>query len=848
MATAAVPASSGLLQPRVLSFNKGSTKHRKNDIKAMIASLQNAPPSKDHHAPDAPANGHAPSRSSTESSKESPGMKMLQEHVKDETLLKVTIQSSVEPGKFYVPVSLLVDRELEMRKSAKDFGIRSTRWSKSRLFREWRTQLEEDVKNNETTPRTEMIISLDPEQDCASSNQSHSFQWQPWLTTCIRAYYNTGTIRIPDDCLGSDILLALEYFGILYSPDQLVFDSFGGYLRVKMWSDYFTHRAKMADWVVQKLVTTPSRHSHCFVTSPDEKEELFFLNSNKAMDVLDGDLALDSARYGTTLSRSVVHEFFNDEQEGKEYPENESPENEKMDGLMRQDFCAFVQASLPGTNVSFAIKQVTNSNKETVARAVLRINLVPKPVAEQPNASNPMEQQVQKVTPSVSNTSTSPETELTLPMTVSTQSELSTIEKAHALFRSKTEPSVMMPAVLDRSFEDRPHDEYTPTSSPDKKSRSSNQRSIWRKDESSIDQPRGAARYDEPSIDQPRETLKESTDFVRCLSERVIRQTIADMDTIDHGLPVQQHSPRPFDEGGEPHLTEDDIRHCTLPSLPSLELDKDYNRPTELPFQAHQEKYKTSLPIRHLDVIGTPTTFKTMSPVTAAEKPAPISHVDVDYVNKPSDGSVMSALSSPFDDHTHQMNPFDFRDSHRPQANVESLSGFRTPVDALSLADDRSVRIEGQEEMEENVPQPKTKRPRKKEYDTVDPDEESQAGCVSNFLNVVCAPIVGEDAVQNKRRSKHPRRSKYSDDDTPNTQSETDEDEDSGGDKRRKAPRRRNKSGRMSSEELIAEIGVMADTVVEGIAQSFGSMFDADGRNKSKGRSGQQQRPRRRNS
>ena len=281
----------------------------------------------------------------------------------------------VEKGKFYVPVSLLVDRELEMRKAAKDFGIRPTRWSNSRLFREWRNQLEQDVANNEATPRTEIVIQLDPEEDCISTNQSHSFQWQPWLTTCIRAYFNTGTIRIPDDCIGSDILLALEYFGILYSPDQLVFDSFGGYLRVKMWSDYFTHRAKMADWVVQKLVTTPSRHSHCFVTSPTDEGDLYFLNSNKTMQVLDGELVLDKARYGATPSRAVVHEFFNDEQEDKD-------DASKMDGLMRQDFCAFVQASLPGTNVTFTVKQVMTSSKETVERAVLRINLVPKPTPE----------------------------------------------------------------------------------------------------------------------------------------------------------------------------------------------------------------------------------------------------------------------------------------------------------------------------------------------------------------------------------------------------------------------------------------------------------------------------------
>ena len=307
--TAAVGAGSSLptsMVPRVLSSHKVASTHRKDNVKAMIASVQNTTT-----RPQAPS--PTPSRASS-----SPSLRMLKAHVKDETLLKVKIKSSVENGKFYVPVSLLVDRELEMRKAAKDFKIHATRWNTSRLFREWRNQVQQDVQNRKQTPRTEIAITLLPEEDCKSTNQSHSFQWKPWLTTCIRAYYNTGTIRIPDECIGSDILLALEYFGILYSPDQLVFDSFGGYLRVKLWSDYFTHRAKMADWVVQQLVTTPSRHSHAYVTCPNTTQNEFYSlgdTHNKSIPVLEGDLELGEARYGSTPSRAVVHEFFTDNQE-----------------------------------------------------------------------------------------------------------------------------------------------------------------------------------------------------------------------------------------------------------------------------------------------------------------------------------------------------------------------------------------------------------------------------------------------------------------------------------------------------------------------------------------------------
>ena len=404
------------------------------------------------------------------------------------------------------------------------------------------------------------------------------------------------------------------------------------------------------------------------------------------------------------------------------------------------------------------------------------------------------------------------------------------------------------------SFEDRPHDEYTPNTSPQKQALNMS----W---------------VDEPSVDQPRETLNEATDFVRSLSEKIIRQTLADMDTIDKGSKqtpgARPSSLTPFDERAEtesePHLTEDDIQKCRLPSLPSLELDKDYDRrPTALSFQARpcQEKYSAAIP--KLEVIGqitTPnTTPKAASPiVTPREKPAPVAHVDV-VDPKPCDVSVMSALSSPFEE-TH-VHPLDVVDARRPQSSVE-LSGFRTPVDALSLTDDKSVRIEGQEEdeagsvddddddeeeeeeeeeleeeleeeEEERQEPPKRKKMKKtkKKKKTpraayVDPDEDSQTGCVSNFLNAMCSPFLGDESGQKTRsvqKTRSRRRRDPSDDDTPNTVSETDEEDYDSGDGRRPSSRRR-RNERMSSQEMIAEIGGMADTLVDGLTESFTSMF-----------------------
>jgi hypothetical protein len=37
--------------------------------------------------------------------------------------------------------------------------------------------------------------------------------------------YYSGQLKIPNACQGSNLLLALEYFGILYAPGQVVFSS-----------------------------------------------------------------------------------------------------------------------------------------------------------------------------------------------------------------------------------------------------------------------------------------------------------------------------------------------------------------------------------------------------------------------------------------------------------------------------------------------------------------------------------------------------------------------------------------------------------------------------------------------
>jgi hypothetical protein len=161
----------------------------------------------------------------------------------------------------------MLQRESEMQAAALVNEIGKERWTSSRIFRMWKShcarrqrnqqsKLErgsQNLKVNNSDDSGEMFLQMIPEVSLQNSNSSCSvFRWKPWLTTCIRSYYNTGNLRIPNECTGDDILLTLEYFGILTaSPDDFVFDSSHAYVRIQAWSRYFTKRADMAESLLE---------------------------------------------------------------------------------------------------------------------------------------------------------------------------------------------------------------------------------------------------------------------------------------------------------------------------------------------------------------------------------------------------------------------------------------------------------------------------------------------------------------------------------------------------------------------------------------------------------------------
>ena len=277
------------------------------------------------------------------------------QQTENDSLLRVQVDSSIQKTTFYVPVSLMLQREMEMQKAANTMDIPKDRWSSSRLFSLWLTKRQ--------SREEEITLRLSPE---TSMKDYSPLQWKPWLTTCMREYYNTGTIRIPEDCLGSDILLGLEYFGILTtSPNTFIFDSYHAYERIKSWSAYFTHRDMITEWVLNDYRT---RGNRIWATSPNSSE---LVQSEAGLQV-DWDTAILLAGLdGHQLTCKLVYDLFCDN-------ESENRLTRETPARKRQDFCKQLQRALPrNTDVSFGIDTVTiiTSGGQSVpeTRPVLRI-------------------------------------------------------------------------------------------------------------------------------------------------------------------------------------------------------------------------------------------------------------------------------------------------------------------------------------------------------------------------------------------------------------------------------------------------------------------------------------------
>jgi len=308
------------------------------------------------------------------------------------------------PSFFFVPLPLIISREAEMRQAAKEANISIDRWNGSMLYRKWQ---EIEAKERDRQSRRggnrkkhlqdeddHSMITLHPVQNLAEAHMiSPKIRWwHPWLTVSIRSFYNTGIIRVPGDCHGMEILLALEFFGILYTrQDQLVFDAPIVQQKVHHWSQYFAHRGRLAQWVAQKLrdeqEAQQKRAEHeqrrtgsprrsflpplVFCTNPHTTKEgsIFTIDSHETpvaileptVDVADGlgDRKKDGTKDWMT-SAKLVHDFFVPKIGSFGFDVEDallcSPET--IPSMMREDFSSYIQHILPDVEIAFLLKKI----------------------------------------------------------------------------------------------------------------------------------------------------------------------------------------------------------------------------------------------------------------------------------------------------------------------------------------------------------------------------------------------------------------------------------------------------------------------------------------------------------
>lgn len=270
----------------------------------------------------------------------------------------------------WVKMAHLAAREAEMRQAAAQFQISADRWTSSLLYRHY-YELGEDQ------------LRLDPERDCVARNYSYAMQWEDWMTNLVVQYYETGRLQIPDACQGYDLLLLLEYFGILYAPEQLVFCSYAAYQRVRAWSDYLTLRTTLAEHVVTLVQMVPTRSLKTYQLGTVEtcQEKVAFLpQAHRSTDYQSvyawgcdvKDLISQSLTAPQSLPTSrTIYNLFNTTKENK------------VAEALRDDFCVYLQNVLPASSdVTFSVKmlQVQPSSTQDVfrgKRAVLKVTMEP---------------------------------------------------------------------------------------------------------------------------------------------------------------------------------------------------------------------------------------------------------------------------------------------------------------------------------------------------------------------------------------------------------------------------------------------------------------------------------------
>eukprot|EP00980_Cylindrotheca_fusiformis_P002227 scaffold517_cov119-Cylindrotheca_fusiformis.AAC.10 len=284
----------------------------------------------------------------------------------DSNMLRIDVESIAEIFTFYVPISQMLQREREMREAFNKASLAPEHWTGSRLYSLWKKErsLQDDVAIACGKASSNISITLSPETDMRAYS---AFQWKPWLTTCVREFYKTGTVRIPDDCLGSELLITLEYLRIITpSPKVFIFESPHSFERIRAWSAYFTQRRTLLDWMVRDY-RKGGYGIRTYTTAFDSQD-----GSNDVLLQVKGILVdiLGQSRDDSRLLYKTAHSLFRENDSDREL-------TKQVPRKIRHDFRDQLLRFLPEkTRISFELHRVSVTKKgrtKEQIRPVLRI-------------------------------------------------------------------------------------------------------------------------------------------------------------------------------------------------------------------------------------------------------------------------------------------------------------------------------------------------------------------------------------------------------------------------------------------------------------------------------------------
>ena len=230
-------------------------------------------------------------------------------------VVRVTINVNDENENETIVITLrnILAREREMRHLATEQDIGNDRWSGSLLYKKVRNAAVKQIVDKRGNYNVMISTSdhgnsnldaVDNEavnKSQATTENENIPDWTHLLHTVLVPFFSVGRIPVPDQATGPDVLHMLEFFALMYTPSHLDFQTFGAYIRVRLWGEYFFQRGQMYNWIADQLYSSSSltpKKSIYLVTSPDDvaddRMQYVIKGTGKRCILFDGGLVVDN--------------------------------------------------------------------------------------------------------------------------------------------------------------------------------------------------------------------------------------------------------------------------------------------------------------------------------------------------------------------------------------------------------------------------------------------------------------------------------------------------------------------------------------------------------------------------